>query len=453
MNYSIELQPNITYEPPDKRKFYRFIAPLTVVINKQEYKTVDWSVEAFKITGYKGDLKVNDTIHADMDINFQGIRFILRREVKILRMDKGKGLLVAKYTDENPRNHSALISLSKRLVTGEYQSVGDIISHIDIPINDNYIQQTFQDRDKPETHEIKRISYVWGFVAAGIIVLYLILSGVINSYFFLKTEFAAISGGTEAITSLSGGIVADIYVKEGEFVQKGQPLFRISSPKFEQEIEHKRNEILKNQALLEEKQRTMASSASETTLSFLKTELAKKMLLYERQLATEPEINRLKMEIHKQEGNQASLQAEIERIQKVIDINKKEFDWLEAVNERNTVKASFKAVVKEIPAFEGKFADERTPVVVLKSISGEKQVKAYITKKEALELRLGAETMIEIPSRNLKMRGKLVRLEEEQQIFNKDLAVAVVRPEKPQLIEDMDEGTPIKLTITKRKWF
>jgi hypothetical protein len=117
------------------------------------------------------------------------------------------------------------------------------------------------------------------------------------------------------------------------------------------------------------------------------------------------------------------------------------------------VKASFKAVVKEIPAFEGKFADERTPVVVLKSISGEKQVKAYITKKEALELRLGAETMIEIPSRNLKMRGKLVRLEEEQQIFNKDLAVAVVRPEKPQLIEDMDEGTPIKLTITKRKWF
>ena len=117
------------------------------------------------------------------------------------------------------------------------------------------------------------------------------------------------------------------------------------------------------------------------------------------------------------------------------------------------MKASFKAFVKEVPSFEGKFADEKTPVVVLKSISGEKQVKAYITKKEALELRLGAETMIEIPSRNLKMRGKLIRLEEEQLVFSKDLAVAVICPEKPQLIEDIDEGTPIKLAITKRKWF
>jgi multidrug resistance efflux pump len=475
MSYSVRKQQNISYQPPDKRRYNRFINPIKICIEGEWYESVNWSVDGFKISGYTGNLTENETVGADIMLVFQGAGITLWREVRVLRSVRKAGVLVAKFIDDNPVNHDWLIHFCNRLVTGEYQ-------YINAPITEDYVKQTFQDREKEGSPGLKRHTFVQAYIAVGIIVAYLLLSGVISNYFFLKTDFAAVSGGTEVITSPSGGIVTDIYVKKGEFTEKGQPLFKTSDPKIEQEAEFKRNEILKNEALLEEKQITLENrrrdvsvaagtqkesiSAASGEIRLLKAELAKKTLLYQRQLVSEPEITGLKREILEQEqkltassgklqqeGDLDDLKAEVARISKVLDIDRKELAWIEATNERNTVRASFKATVKEIPAFEGKFVDEKTPVVVLKAVSGEKQVKAYITKLEALKLRLGADAKIEIPSRNLKMKGKLIRLEEEQQVFNKELAVAVIQPENPQLIENIDEGTPIKLIITKRKWF
>ena len=64
-----------------------------------------------------------------------------------------------------------------------------------------------------------------GGVAAGINRPILNASGIINNYFFLKTEFAAISGGTEAITLYQGALLQIFTLKKG-ICPKRQPLFR-----------------------------------------------------------------------------------------------------------------------------------------------------------------------------------------------------------------------------------
>jgi|GEM_PF-3315625 len=494
---------DIAYEPSDKRRFYRLTNPVRVRINGKKFITANWSVNAFKINDYTGDLTRSKETIAEFEINFQGFVVKFEQKIKVLRVERENNMLVAEYVDVSPRNREILSYFSKGLITGEFQPFDEVIRHIDIPITDEYVDKTF--REGEEKKSFSRDLSILIYILVGIAVLMYIFNLYHSNVNLLRVDSAVVSGKTELITSPARGILSKIFVQEGKIAEKGKPLFKIDDVKTQREIEEKKNEILKNRALLKEKQNQLIALQSRLEnykkdfsfklnvqekiidsigkrLDLLNNEMEKKTRLYERKLISRPEIDALQTEIIEQEKELAaanyeyyhiyqnirdpesgtnseihkredskSLKAEIEKIKEIININKKELAYVEALNEQNTVKAPFKSYLAEVLAFEGKYVDERTPVLFLKDVTGEKFIEAYLTEEEALKLKLGFPVEINIPSQDINTKGKLVKLEKRQEFLGKNFIVAIIEPEISEILNSISDGTPASVIFIKNK--
>ncbi len=496
---------NISYEPPDKRRFYRLAHPVKVIIDSIPYKTVNWSVSAFKVENYRGNLAVGDINTVEIEINFQGFTVKFYQKVKVLRIEPENNALIAEYIETSPRNREILSYFSQGLITGELHSFDEVIRHLDIPINDSYINYTFLENPPAKKSSFCRTSSMFIYILLGLTLALYVLNSYYTHVYLLQVDSAVVAGKTELINSPSKGIISKIHIREGDSITRGEPLFQISNPEAEKEIEEKKNQILKNRAILKEHQRQLKNLQSKLEnykknfsfklstqekiigslkekLDLLNDELEKKTAFYKRKLVSKPEIDRLKKEIigleqklaaanyeyyhiyeniqnpesgtndeiHKKEDSE-NLKAEIERIKETIRIDEKELSYIKFINGKNTMKAPFKAVLGEIFAFEGKYVDEKTPILLLKDTSGKKFVEARLSEKDALKLRLGLEVKIEVPSQDIRLKGKLIRLEKRQEFPGKSLIIALIEPENPGLLKPIRDGTPVKVEFRKKK--
>ena len=495
-------KPNISHSPSDSRKHYRLTNTLNIQVEGVVYKTSDWSVSACKIGEYAGSLQAGDETVASFEFRFQDFSSIFNIKIKVLRQEDDE--LVFEYIDENPRKLEAISYFSKGIVSGELQDFEDFIRHIDIPITDNYIQETFKEEEK--AHPTRNFFVVFS-VIAGIIALLFMGKSVYTNFNLLPVDSAVVSVKTSEINSPSRGILSDIYVEEGMYIAPGEPLFKVLNTRIEKEIELKKNEILKNKALLKEKRQKLYNLQSRLTsykqdislkldvqekviesisgkIDILNAELTNKEKLYKKQFISKPEIDVVKREILRQEQllseanyeyflayssykdperaissvninryqNTDNLKAEIQRVTEFITIEEQELDYIKSANYQNVVKVPFKAFVKKIYAFEGKYVDEKTPVVFLKDVSsGKKLVEACITEAEALKLRIGIETKISIPSQKLELKGVLVSLEKRQENWGKNLVIAVIKPDTPERLEEVSDETPAKVVFVRNK--
>ncbi|HSA07023.1 MAG TPA: hypothetical protein P5556_07565 [Candidatus Gastranaerophilales bacterium] len=498
---------DIVYEPADKRRFYRLSIPIKIRLMGNEYKTVDWSVNAFKITGYTFYLEPKEELNAEFELNFQGFALKFSQKVKVLRIEEENNAIIAEYADLTLRNREILGYFSRGILSGEFQPFNEVIKHVDIPISEDYLNKTFIENPEEKKSLTSRKLVMLLYIIVGIVALLYFLNLYYTSICLLQIDSAIISGKTEVVASPLKGIVSEIYARENSYVEEGQPLFKISDLEIEREIADKENEILKNEAFLKEKQKQLQSlqarlenyknnfylqsnvqekiiSSTSEEIDLLKDELARKNTLYSRQLVSKPEIDKLKGEILQQEQKLAfakyeystnnenlknpenainsaiskkedseSLKAEIEKIEEIIKIEQKELSFIRSIKEKNTIKAPFKAILLEITAFKGKYSDEKTPIIVLKDISGEKFVEAYLTESEALKLKLGLKTRIHIPSQDLKLTGRLVKLEKRNEFLGRDVIIGLIKPDNPDLIKIVNDATPVKVTFIRKNHF
>ena len=257
MVYEYREKLDITYDSPDNRKYYRLINAIKVIIDGNEYKTTDWSVNAFKIGGYTGNLSVGKIVLAAVEINFQGFFVKFFPQIKVLRIDAKNNTLVAEFVDLSERHSEFLVYFSKSLITGKFQPFDEVIKHIDIPITDNYITDTFQEEPESKKHFFNRSFMILLYVVLGIVIFLYGFKLYYSNVYLMQIDSAVVLNKTKVINSPTKGILSDIYVKDGESVYKGQPLFKIINPDIERKIEDKKINILKNEAVLKEKQKNL----------------------------------------------------------------------------------------------------------------------------------------------------------------------------------------------------
>ncbi|OGI02433.1 MAG: hypothetical protein A2Y25_01230 [Candidatus Melainabacteria bacterium GWF2_37_15] len=439
---------DISYDHSDKRKYYRLINPVKVTIEGQDYKTLDWSVSALKIANYSGFLGITDETLAEIEINFQGFSVKFSQKIKVMRIEQESNTLVAEYIDPSPRNREILEYFSKGLITGQFQPFDEIIKHIDIPISDDYINASFQEDSEYNTRLPNKKLILFMYVVLGVMVFMYIFQLAYTKAYLIQVESAVVASRTETLNSPTKGVVIDIFAQEGETIAAGEPIFKVIDPAFEREIEDKKIEILKNEALLKEKQKQLETSANVGKIAFLRDELEKKTQLYEKKLVSRPEIDTLTGEILQLENDLALLQAEEERLEEIIAISEKDLAFSESINTHNTVKAPFDAIVEEVLAFKGKYVDEKTPVVLIKSNSHDKFIEAYLKESQPHKLMLNSRVYIEIPLYSLKLEGILTEIQK-----NNELATAIIKPNDPDLLETVKLGTPAKISFVKGRFF
>lgn len=507
MTYNNLNKAEISYEPSDKRRFYRLTTPVKVIIDNKYYKTADWSVNAFKISDYSGFLDKGNEFIVFIEINFQGFTVKFEQKAKVLRKEEEKKTLVAEFIAVSQRNSEILSYFSKGLITGEFQSFDDIIKHIDIPVSDDSIQDFLEEQSAFESKSFNRRTGIFIYIIAGFALLLYILNFYYTNAHLLKVDSAFVTGKTEILNSPSKGILKEIYVKEEEVAEKESPLFKIINPKIEREIEEKKNKILKNEAILKEKQKQLSNLIDKLEIykkdfslklkvqekiiesiakkiDLLEEDLDKKTRLYEKKLISKPELDAVKkelleneqelaaanyqyyhiyenindpesgtdLEIHKRKDSE-NLKAEIERIKEVINIDKKELSYIKSFEKNNIIKSPFKAFTEEILAFKGKFVDEKTPIVKIKDLSGKKLIEAYLSEEQALKLKLGLAVNITIPSRSLEFKGRLMKLEKREEIPGKNIIIALIKPSSQNCLKDVISGTPASIVFVRNKLF
>ena len=504
INYDYKEKPDISYNPSDKRKYYRLTNVIRTNINGEIYNTTDWSVSACKINDYTGNLAADDETVVVFELKFQDFSINFAINVRVLRIDSENKKLILEYIDENPRKKEILSHFSQGIASGQLQAFEDVIRHIDIPITDNYLQETFKD-----DAEDKNFNFVSGFMIifymiTGILLCFLGFKFIYSKINLMSINSAVVSVKTEELNSPLRGILSEIYVREGEYVEEGTPLFKVLNSRIQKEIEIKKNDILKNRAVLKEKQKKLQNlqfklntykkefslkldiqkkiidSLSEK-IDLLNEELAKKTLLYEKKIISKPEIDAVKRELIQQKreffeanyeyfiayssfkdpenslslinmnkyNNSDDLKAEIERINDIINIDEQELEYIKSTNFQNIVKAPFKAFINKFYAFKGKYVDEKTSVVFLKDVSGKKLVEASIAETQALKLRIGIEVKIVVPSEKLELKGILTKLEKRQENFGKKLVIAIIKPDNSELLGEISDGTPAKVVFYK----
>lgn len=436
---------DISYNCCDKRKYYRLTNPVKVTLEGQEYTTLDWSVSACKISDYAGLLEKNEETIAEIEINFQGFSVKFYQKIRILRYEPKNGSLIAEYIDPSPRNREILSYFSRGLITGEFQAFEDIIKHVDVPVTDDYIAAQFEEDETPSAY--KRGLIVLSYILLGIMVLVYAYNLIYTRGYVMQVDSAIVTSRTEVIQSPGQGVISEVHAKEGDKVKAGQELFTVMNPELQMEIKDKKIEILKNKALLREKQRQLDSSALLNKIEFLSDQLAKNRILYEKKLISRPELDNLQAQILELEQDFSNLEAEKERIEATIAINETDLAFSESINALNTVKVPFDGVLEESTAFKGKPVDEDTPLMVVKSNSDHKYIEAYLDASQPHELVLNSGVQVEIPLYGIKTEGVLT------EIHRKDEQItAVVEPDNPDLLDAVKLGTPVKITLKKNKF-
>ncbi len=413
----------ISYDYTNKRKYYRLTNPVKIILEGREYTTLDWSVSAVKISNYSGLLEKNEKTTADIEINFQGFAVKFSQEVRVLRYDPKTGNLVLEYVDSSPRNREILSYFSRGLITGEFQAFDDIIKHVDVPVSDEYISERFQEEENPAPPKLW-LTYL-SYLLLGVLVLFYILNLVYSNGFLMPVESAVVKSVVETVNSPAQGIVSGIYTEEGREIKVGQKLFSIINPEQQREIEDKRIELLKNRALLKEKQTQLENGFQKEKLNYLEEELRKKKLLFEKKLVSKPEIDELQGKIIETKQELALLQTETQRLQEIIAINQKDLSYSESINSLNTVKVPFDGILEEVIAFEGKYVDEKTPIMLIRPKSENKYIEAYLDDKQPHRLALNSRVYIELPLYDLKLEGRLTGMRKEE-----DTIIAEITPDR-----------------------
>lgn len=436
----------ILYDCSNKRKQYRLTSPVKVIIEGQEYRTIDWSVSSVKIANYSGRLEKNEETAAEIEINFQGFTVRFSQKIKVLRLDPLQGSLIAEFIDSSTRNREILSYFSRGLITGEFQAFEDIIKHVDIPITDEYVNDCFQEvSDNPSV--LKRGTLFLAYILLGIMVLVYAYNLIYSKGYLMQVDSGVVTSRTEVLLSPARGIISEVYAQGGEKIEKGQQLFRVISPELEREIEDKKIEVLKNQALLKEKENQLLNTAQAEKIDYIQEELDKKTILYNKKLVSKPELDRLKGELLDLKQELAYQKAEKERLEEILDINEKDLAFSEAISDRNTVKAPFRGFLEENLAFEGKYVDEKTPLMIVKPDSDIKFIEAYLDESQPHKLVLNSRVYIKIPLYNLEVEGILTEMHKRDRLIK-----AVIKPDNTDLLEDVKLGTPAKISFVKNRF-
>jgi len=435
----------ILYDYTNKRKYYRLNNPVKITLEGREYTTLDWSVSALKISGYSGLLEVNEKTTAEIEINFQGFTVKFSQDVQVLRYEPKTGSIVLEYVETSPRNREILSYFSRGLITGEFQAFEDIIRHIDIPLSEEYIVDNFEAEAVPAAPK-RWVSYL-SYLLLGVLVAVYVFNLVYSRGYLMPVESAVVASATEVISSPVQGHISDIYAEEGSDIAFGQPLFSVVSPELQRELEDKRIELLKNTALLKERKTQLANGFQYEKLSYLEEELEKKRLLLEKKLVSKPEVDELYGKIIETRQELAILQAETQRLEEIIAINRKDFLYSEELNALNTVKAPFDGVLEEVTAFGGKYVDEDAPVLLVRPKSENRYIEAYLNDKQPHRLAINARVHIELPLYGVKTRGRLTGMQKDG-----DSIVAEITPDSPEVLKGVKPGTPAKISFVKKSF-
>ncbi len=220
----------IEREPNHQRLHHRVTVPLFVSIGGRNYRARDWSLGGFQVTDFAGSETVGDDLHAELILPYAGFKVDLPVDFRIVRRQGSS--IGCQYIELGEVPRRALRHLLEASIEGRLADAGDVIGTMHEPVSSAPIEQMLVEEDTTHIYLGKKKLIRTGLFYALLGLMLVGLTGALTyrNAMFIDIPDGIVMGNFVSISTPVSGRLADVLSQEGEFVQEGQPLFRLSNP-------------------------------------------------------------------------------------------------------------------------------------------------------------------------------------------------------------------------------
>ncbi len=210
----------------------------------------------------------------------------------------------------------------------------------------------------------------------------------------MEISGTVISDNEKIISSKFMGLIKKVYVKEGDFVKKGDPLYSIDSSN----IDSLKKEALFNKEMLE------------NTLANIKLNYERYKRLYEKDLVAKYELEQLKLQL--------------DNTNKLLNIAKAKIKEVNTQYEYLNIKASNNGLIIKKSIKEGEIAIPSIPAFILTDLDSLK-IKTSIPESALQKVKIGTKVKVFIESLAFQTEGKITSIIPDTQSMTHSFIVKI----------------------------
>ncbi len=455
----------IEYHSQDQRKHYRITTPLLVNVDGKTYKTKDWSIGGLSLTNFHHEVNQGDILDLKVLIKFQDFNISFDAKSKVIGNKDNK--LHLKFEDLSDRSKNILQFFSQSIISGQMVDIEDTIKRIDIPINfqEENIDEQKNKRPPFLRLPLKTMFFTTFYLTLGLLLFIYIALVVYSNFVHMKIESAVVSAPIENIVSPFDGVLSQVYVGKDAILKPQEPLVSIKDHELEKLFELEKSNQEQFKAELDLQNKNLAAERGELKIyADVGTEKIKELkanlndwlvrnknadLQYQRMVAlyakhyiskaeldkSETEhttiMNQVKEATHQleaQEGAMAAIktghyysfdkvqsdvpqiEAMVEQAERNLSASQDRIEALEKQIAERTLKSPFDGQVIDVFKSQGNTIS-RGDFLMLIERNEPRVIKAYLTQDEVVEVQMGSEVTVYIPSLRKRFAGTVVQID------------------------------------------
>ncbi len=229
------MHPITYFEKNSMRKSYRTTMPLYIVIDQQSHRALDWSLTGAAIKSLDMPFKPGETIEGVILLKMPDASVSIPVKLKHIYTQNGRtGFSFENLSEKNRNVLRRFIDLS---IEGKIDNADDVIAVYEEPAVETPVQAPVKLQDE-EARALKS-----SFLRASLryILLGVALLAVLGLLLFYNLRYSyegsgIVMGNDYKIYPLQSAIVSRVYVKEGSFVKKEDPLIQLDSSEIQYQI-------------------------------------------------------------------------------------------------------------------------------------------------------------------------------------------------------------------------
>jgi len=239
---------SITSQANCQRKSHRLTIPIQVIIEQKSYQLNNWSANGFQIENLELELSIDETVNATLILPTGGASILLNVKACLRNINKNLyGFEISEITEKNSRVLRHYASLA---IDGNYNHIDDLSSDLFMMDVASPIKEPISLTDK-ESKKVHRsfLKRVYIYAAFGLLFIALIFTTFLYNYLIVAHSTGLISGNSHNYNAPKDGLLQSLYVKNNQYVAKGELLFEMDTKNEKKLLENKKRQqqLLKKQ--------------------------------------------------------------------------------------------------------------------------------------------------------------------------------------------------------------
>lgn len=215
------------FEKNSMRKSYRTTIPLHVVIDNRSYLAVDWSLTGVALTSVESGLAAGERVDASLVLQMEEASITIPVTLRLEYIEGDR--YGFSFLNLSEKNRAVLRRFIDLAIEGKIECVDEMLALYRQPELPSTLSQ---DPLALEADEERALKHSFLRTAWRYLLFALLLFGLLGMLLFHQIRYfyegsGVVTGNLQKISPFQNGFLERVFVKEGDHVKRGDPLFQI----------------------------------------------------------------------------------------------------------------------------------------------------------------------------------------------------------------------------------